>query len=161
MDEIARRHRLSFSSDSRSQGMLAQMEWEGNRIFLLKPMLYMNRSGGSVSALANFYKISASEILIAHDELDFEPGVVKLKVGGGHGGHNGLRDIAEKLGSSEFTRIRIGIGHPGNRDEVVNYVLARPTAQDNDVLQSTIEKVVGYFPIIIEGSLQEAMNALH
>ena len=123
VDEVARRYRLDFAVDSRSQGLTARMDWEGEKIHLLKPMRYMNLSGGAVSAVAGFYKIQPSRILVAHDELDFEPGVVKLKVGGGHGGHNGLRDIVARLGSADFARIRLGIGHPGNRDEVVGYVL--------------------------------------
>ena len=161
LDEIARRHRISFSSDARSQSLLAQMDMEGERIFLLKPMLYMNRSGGPVSALANFYKVSVGQILVVHDELDFDPGVVKLKIGGGHGGHNGLRDIAAKLGSSEFTRVRLGIGHPGNRDDVVNYVLDRPSVSDRNLLLGAIEKAVNQLPQILSGRLQEVMNVLH
>jgi len=161
VDEVARRYRLSFSSDSRSQGLLAQMDWEGDKVYVLKPMQYMNRSGGSVSALASFYKIPSSQILVAHDELDFAPGVVKLKVGGGHGGHNGLRDIAAKLGSTEFTRIRFGIGHPGNRDEVVNYVLDRPSVLDRESLRGAVERATDYIPQILGGKLDEVMNGLH
>jgi PTH1 family peptidyl-tRNA hydrolase len=161
VDEIARRYRLSFSLDSRSQGLLAQMEWEGERVYVLKPMQYMNRSGGAVSILANFYKIASSRILVAHDELDFPPGVVKLKIGGGHGGHNGLRDILMKTSSGDFTRIRLGIGHPGNREDVVNYVLDRPSLSDRELLRVAVEKVVDFLPQILGGKLDVAMNALH
>jgi PTH1 family peptidyl-tRNA hydrolase len=160
VDEIARRYRLSFCSDSRSQGLLAQMDWEGERVYVLKPMQYMNRSGGPVSALANFYKIASSRILVAHDELDFPPGVVKLKVGGGHGGHNGLKNILVKMGN-DFTRIRLGIGHPGNRDEVVNYVLDRPSLSDRELLRGAVERSVDLIPQILDGKLDAAMNALH
>lgn len=121
----------------------------------------MNRSGGAVAALANFFKINPSRILVAHDDLDFATGIVKLKVGGGHGGHNGLRDIAARLGSSEFARIRLGIGHPGNRDEVVNYVLDRPSLSDRELLRGAIDRVVEYIPQILLGKIKEAMNALH
>jgi PTH1 family peptidyl-tRNA hydrolase len=161
VDEIARRYRLSFSADSRSHGLLAQMDWEGERVYVLKPMQYMNRSGAAVAALANFYKITSSRILVAHDELDFPPGVVKLKIGGGHGGHNGLRDILVKTGSGDFTRIRLGIGHPGNREDVVNYVLDRPALSDRELLCAAVEKAVDYLPQILEGKLDVAMNALH
>ena len=99
--------------------MLARVEHGAEAVFLLKPMQYMNRSGGGVLDLANFYKIPPNQMLVAHDELDFAPGTVKLKSGGGHGGHNGLRDLIAKLGAPDFFRLRIGIGHPGDRDQVV------------------------------------------
>lgn len=161
VDEIARRHKLSFVSDSRSQGMLARLDWEGESIYLLKPMQYMNRSGGSVLALANFYKIEPARILVAHDELDFPPGTVKLKVGGGHGGHNGLRDIVSRLGNPGFARVRLGIGHPGNRDDVVNFVLDRPSKHDTGLIQDAIAKAADCFPEILESSLDKVMNILH
>ena len=137
------------------------MDWKGQRVYLLKPMLYMNRSGVPVSTLANFYKITASDILVAHDELDFAPGVVRFKLGGGHGGHNGLRDICTKLGSSEFARVRLGIGHPGNRDAVVEYVLGHPTTDERELLRGALEKAVECLPQIIDGQPDKAMNALH
>lgn len=161
VDEIARRHRINFSSDSRCQSLLAALDWEGERVYVLKPMQYMNRSGGPVSALANFYKIAPAQVLVAHDELDFEPGVVKLKVGGGHGGHNGLRDIVSSLASAEFTRLRFGIGHPGNRDEVVNYVLDRPAKLDRELLQGAVEKAADALGLILDDKLNLAMNVLN
>jgi len=161
VDEIARRYGLNFAADSRSQSLLARMDWEGESVYLLKPMQYMNRSGGPVSAVANFYKIEPSRILVAHDELDFAPGVAKLKVGGGHGGHNGLRDIAAKLGGGDFARIRLGIGHPGSRDAVVGYVLDRPSKHDAGLLREAVDRVADYFPQILAGKLGEVMNAVH
>lgn len=161
VDEVARRHKLNFSVDARSQGMVVRWDWEGNNIYLLKPMQYMNRSGGSVAALAGFYKIDPSKILVAHDELDFQPGLVRLKVGGGHGGHNGLRDMIARLGSADFARIRLGIGHPGNRDEVVNYVLDRPSRHDGELLREAVGRAVDCLPQILGGKLDSAMNALH
>ena len=160
-DEIAQRYKLSFSADSRSQGMLARLDWEGESVYLLKPMQYMNRSGGSVLALANFFKIEPTRIVVAHDELDFPPGTLKLKVGGGHGGHNGLRDIAAKLGNSGFTRIRLGIGHPGNRDEVVNYVLDKPSKHDEGLIYDAVARAADYFPQILVGNLGLVMNSLN
>lgn len=161
VDEIARRCKVSFGSDSRTQSLLARLDWEGENVYLLKPMQYMNRSGGPVSALANFYKIEPSRILVAHDELDFSPGTVKLKVGGGHGGHNGLRDIAAKLGSNDFTRVRLGIGHPGSRDEVVGYVLDRPSRHDAGLLAVAIDRVSDCLPLLLAGRLDAVMNAVH
>jgi PTH1 family peptidyl-tRNA hydrolase len=161
VDEIARRYRLNFAPDSRSQGLAARMDWEGEAIHLLKPMRFMNLSGGAVSALANFYKIEPARILVAHDELDFEPGVVRLKIGGGHGGHNGLRDIVAKLGSAGFARVRLGIGHPGSREQVVSYVLDRPSRHEGELLQEAVGRVVEHFPQILAGRLDAVMNALH
>jgi len=161
IDEIARRYRLDFSADSRSQGLTARLDWEGEVVHLLKPMRYMNLSGGAVSAIANFYKIKPARIIVAHDELDFEPGTVKLKVGGGHGGHNGLRDIVAKLGSADFARIRLGIGHPGNRDAVVGYVLDRPSRHESELLREAIGKAADHFPQILTSKLDAVMNTLH
>ena len=161
VDEFVRRNGLGFSADARCQGLLAQTDWEGEKLYVLKPMQYMNRSGGSVSALANYYKIAPSKILIAHDELDFPPGVVKLKVGGGHGGHNGLRDIVAKLSCGDLTRVRLGIGHPGSRDEVVNFVLDRPPVSERELLRDAVARAVDFMPQIIGGKLDVAMNALH
>lgn len=161
LDELARRNNLTFGSDARSQGMVARLDWKGESVYLLKPMQYMNRSGGSVLALANFYKIEPAQIVVAHDELDFPPGMVKLKVGGGHGGHNGLRDISLKLGNSGFTRIRIGVGHPGNRDEVVGFVLGRPSNQEADLIRRAINRASDCFPQLLESALDSVMNSLH
>jgi PTH1 family peptidyl-tRNA hydrolase len=161
VDEIARRHRLSFGSDSRSQGLIARLDWEGEAIYLLKPMRFMNLSGGAVAATANFYKIPPAQILVAHDELDFAPGVAKLKVGGGHGGHNGLRDIAAKLGGADFTRIRLGIGHPGSREAVVGYVLDRPSRNEAGLVCEAVGRVADLYPQIMSGKLEAVMNLLH
>lgn len=161
LDELARRYRLNFTTDSRSQGLVARLDWEGGTVHLLKPMQYMNLSGGAVSAVANFYKISAPQIVVAHDELDFAPGLVKLKRGGGHGGHNGLRDIIAKLGSAEFARIRLGIGHPGHKDAVVGYVLERPSQQDAKLLSEAVGRVADHVPQLLAGRLDAVMNALH
>lgn len=161
LDELAQRYKVSFRQDPKSQGLLARVDCEGEAFWLLKPLQYMNRSGGSVQAVANFYKIGSTQILVGHDELDFAPGVVKLKVNGGHGGHNGLRDIVAKLGCADFARIRLGIGHPGNRDDVVDYVLGRPSQHDYDLISGAIRQVADCFPQILAGKLDYAMNALH
>jgi len=161
VDGVANRYGLSFHADVRSQSQLATMDLNGERVYLLKPMKYMNRSGDSVAALANYYKISPARILVAHDELDLLPGVVRLKRGGGHGGHNGLRDIISKLGSADFTRVRLGIGHPGNRNDVVDYVLGRPPKIDRELLLGAVERSVEFIPQVLNGGLDKVMNALH
>ena len=161
VDEIARRYKLDFGVDSRSQGLTARMDWEGEVLHILKPMRFMNLSGGAVAAMAGFYKIDPSRILVAHDDLDFEPGVVKLKAGGGHGGHNGLRDIVAKLGGGGFSRIRLGIGRPVSREEVVAYVLDRPPRHQGDLLLEAVGRAADQLPQIMAGRLEAAMNALH
>lgn len=161
LDEIASRNRLAFSSDARSQGMICKWSWQNEPIFLLKPMQYMNRSGGPVAALAHFYKIAPEQILVAHDELDFAPGTVKLKLGGGHGGHNGLRDIVSRLGTPNFCRLRLGIGHPGDRDKVADYVLDRPSRADEALLMGAVSRAVDHLPSILGEAMQDAMNKLH
>lgn len=137
------------------------MDWEGESIMLLKPLQYMNRSGGAVASLASFHRIEPSRILVAHDELDFGAGTVRLKIGGGHGGHNGLRDIVARLGSGDFSRIRLGIGRPENREEVTNYVLGTPSRQDKELLLKAIDQVLNFLPKLLSGRITEAMNELH
>lgn len=161
LDEIAERNRLRFSSDQRAQGLVATLEWEGEKVFLLKPMQFMNRSGGPVAAVARFYKIDPKSVLVAHDELDFGAGIAKLKIGGGHGGHNGLRDILSSLGGGDFARLRLGIGHPGVRDEVVNYVLDRPSRADAELIGQAIGRAADLLPLLLEGKWEQAMNQLH
>ncbi len=121
----------------------------------------MNRSGFSVQAMASFYKIPVQEILVAHDELDLEPGVARLKKAGGHGGHNGLRDIIAQMGDKSFTRLRLGIGHPGSQDKVTPYVLGRPSQADHQLIEIAIKESVDVMPLVFAGNEQKAMNALH
>ncbi|QSA96354.1 aminoacyl-tRNA hydrolase [Methylococcus sp. EFPC2] len=161
LDEVARRYGVSMAADSRALGMVGKWMWQNEPVFLLKPMQYMNRSGGPVAAVARFYKIPPEQILVAHDELDFSPGTVRLKQGGGHGGHNGLRDIVSALGSANFCRLRIGIGHPGDRDKVADYVLDRPSRGDEDLLLRSIAVAADCLSDILDESLQQAMNKLH
>jgi PTH1 family peptidyl-tRNA hydrolase len=129
--------------------------------WLCKPMMFMNRSGFSVQAMASFYKIPVEGILIAHDELDLDPGVARLKKAGGHGGHNGLRDIIAQMGDKSFTRLRLGIGHPGSQDKVTSYVLGRPAQEDRQLIEIAIKEAVDVIPLVLEGNEQKAMNALH
>jgi PTH1 family peptidyl-tRNA hydrolase len=129
--------------------------------WLQMPTTFMNASGKAVAALANYYKISPAEILVIHDELDLPAGSVKLKFGGGHGGHNGLKDIHAALGTPDYWRLRIGIGHPGDRNEVINYVLKAPTKAEEDALQASIHEACGVVPLLLKGDFESAMLKLH
>lgn len=128
---------------------------------VIKPLTFMNLSGDAVAAFANYFKIAPHEILVAHDELDLAPGGVRLKSGGGHGGHNGLRDIIAKLGSREFHRLRIGIGHPGAGGDVVPYVLGKPPVEEQQRISDAIEQAAAMLPKLIDGEFQTVMNQLH
>jgi len=159
-EELARRNGGTFRSESRHQGELAKVRIDGNELWLLKPMSFMNRSGGPVQSVANFYKIPAESILVAYDELDFPAGVVRLKQGGGAAGHNGIRDIAAQVGD-QFWRLRIGIGHPGDRSAVLNYVLGRPCAEDTRLIDEAIVAGLDVVPALLAEGGQKAMHKLH
>ncbi len=161
LDEIASRYRLVFHQDQRFHGLSARLELDENTVFLLKPMTYMNRSGLSVGAMAKYFKIEPVEILVAHDELDLMPGVVRLKRGGGHGGHNGLRDLMTHLGTADFHRLRFGIGHPGDRAEVISFVLNPPSRDDGEIIGEAIAKAAANLPGLVSGKLDAVMNRLH
>lgn len=160
VDELARRHGASLRNDRRHQGEVARANIAGQEVWLLKPLTYMNRSGGPIGSLAEFYKISPSEMLIAHDELDLPCGVARLKEAGGHGGHNGLRDAIARLGDA-FWRLRLGIAHPGDRSQVVDYVLARPSANDEHAIRDALAAAADVVPMMLEQGAQKAMNTLH
>ena len=130
-------------------------------VWLLKPTTFMNGSGKAVAALANYYKITPAEILVVHDELDLQAGSVKLKFGGGHGGHNGLKDVHAALGTPDYWRLRLGIGHPGQRNEVINYVLKAPTKVEMDALQASIHAGAGVVTLLLKGEFESAMLKLH
>lgn len=161
VDELAASAGASWSSDSKFSGDVAKASLHGETVWLLKPMTYMNRSGQAIAALARYYKIAPEAILVAHDELDFEPGVVKLKQGGGHAGHNGLRDTIAHLGTKEFLRLRIGIGHPGNARDVSDYVLSRPSQTDRSAIEDAIWQATKVMPDLLQGDIAKAMRALH
>jgi len=161
VDELARRHGGSFRADKKFHGELAQISVAGRDCLLLKPMLFMNRSGLSVASVANFYRLAPATVLIAHDEIDLPPGTLRVKQGGGHGGHNGLRDVIPALGSPEFWRLRIGVGHPGHRDQVVNYVLARAGAEEQRLLDEAINDAVDAFPLLLTSEFGKAQQTLH
>ncbi len=160
IDAVAHACGAHLRSDHKFHGELAKVSLHGHEVWLLKPQTFMNRSGQSVAALARFYKIPLDAILVAHDELDLPPGGLKLKRGGGHAGHNGLRDIHAQLGA-DFHRLRLGIGHPGQATQVVGYVLGRPPASERTLIEESIAEAVAALPLLLSGEMQKAMNQLH
>jgi PTH1 family peptidyl-tRNA hydrolase len=161
VETLASIKRLSFKADKKLSGEWVRLDTPQNHSFLLLPSDFMNLNGTSVRAVAQFYAILPHEILIVHDELDLIPGDVRLKTGGGHGGHNGLRDIINKLQSKDFHRLRIGIGHPGHKDFVSDYVLTKPSVADKEKINTAIERALGYMDLIMAGNIAIAMNQLH
>ena len=161
LDELARRGQVHFSNQSKFFGEVTEITLETNRLRLLKPQTFMNRSGRSVAALANFFKIEPDEILVVHDEIDIPSGELRVKQGGGHGGHNGLRDIVASLGSSDFSRIRIGVGRPRDKNRVKDFVLKAPGKDEQHLIEDTIDQALSNLPELVDGQFAEAMNALH
>ena len=161
IDAVARELKCSLAMDKAYQGLVARTQVQGQTVWLLEPQTYMNVSGRSVAALARFFKIQPQEILVAHDELDVVPGQVKLKLGGGHGGHNGLRDIHAQLGSADYWRLRIGIGHPGVKTEVANWVLKKPSAEHRTAIEDCIIRGLQALPEILRGEMDKATMRLH
>ena len=161
IDEVARTLRVSLTPERSYFGLAARANLADGPVWLLEPMTFMNLSGKSVSALARFFKIEPGEILVAHDELDLMPGQVKMKLGGSHAGHNGLKDIQAQLGSADFWRLRLGIGHPGVKAEVVNYVLRKPLAEQREAIDKSIEQAVAALPLMLEGDMERALMKVH
>lgn len=160
-EQLAAKAGVVLRSEIKFHGCYAQVTQGKNSYHLLIPTTFMNHSGRSVQACASFYKIPPEAILVAHDELDLPVGSVRLKMGGGHGGHNGLRDIVECLGLQTFLRLRIGIGHPGHKDHVLDYVLGRPSFLDENKIQESIENAMKILPLLCEGDISQAMQILH
>lgn len=160
IDELAARHRATWRLDKKFFGQIAKINGEYGEIWLLKPETYMNRSGQSVQALCQFYKIPVERILVAHDELDIPVGHLRFKQGGGNGGHNGLKDIQAKLGAN-FYRLRIGIGHPGDKNEVVNYVLKKPSQTERSAIDRAIHTSLTTLPDLINGQTEAVQRILH
>jgi PTH1 family peptidyl-tRNA hydrolase len=161
VERLAHRHNHAFKSESRHHGATCRLLLQHHECRLLMPTTFMNRSGQAVVSLANYFRISPEEILVVHDELDLAPGEIRLKSGGGHAGHNGLRDIMSALGSRDFHRLRIGIDHPDQRGDVVNYVLGRPSQAHRSAIDEAIELGLDAMTEIVAGELQRAMNRLH
>ena len=161
IDEIAAEQSASFRFEKRDNAEECKFRTGGRDVYLQKPLTFMNRSGQAVAALARYYKIAVEEILVIHDELDLPPGTNRIKQGGGHGGHNGLRDLVNHLGSRDFFRIRIGIGHPGDAKQVINYVLHKPSVADLNAIEAANRDTLAVMPLIYEGRIDKAMQALH
>lgn len=162
VEEIARSFNIKLNTDKKFFGISGTGIVAGREIKLLIPTTFMNRSGQAIAAICQFYKILPQDILVAHDELDFEPGIARIKLGGGHGGHNGLRDTIASLGNQkEFYRLRIGIGHPGHASEVANYVLNKANPVDHEKMIASIDESIRHLPQMIKGEWQAAMNQLH
>jgi len=161
VDAIADRKRASWKRETKFSGWTTRVEEGGREFFLLKPATYMNESGRSVSALMRFFKIEPGELLVVHDELDLPPGAVKLKRGGGTGGHNGLEDIVDALGTKDFWRLRVGIGHPGHKDLVADYVLDRARRTEQEAIDPPFERSFDLLPHLAGGRMQDAMTWLH
>ncbi len=160
--QLAHRYNSSLKLDTKFYGLTGKINIEGHDVRLIIPTTFMNRSGQAISAIANFFKLSPAAILIAHDELDIEPGTARLKFGGGHGGHNGLRDIISSLGNNkDFARLRIGIGHPGSANQVANYVLKRATSSEQTATAAVIDEAIRIMPETVTGKWSPAMNQLH
>ena len=161
VDALARELKVNLAMDRNYYGLLARTTVDGKPLWLLAPQTFMNLSGKSVGALARFFKIAPEEILVAHDELDVLPGQVKLKFGGGHAGHNGLRDIHAQLGSGNYWRLRLGIGHPGDKAEVANWVLKNPSLDHRIAIDQCIDRSIKAVPALIEGAMERATMLVH
>ena len=161
IDAVARKLKTTLLPQRSWFGLAAKAGCAHGTVWLLQPATYMNLSGKSVAALARFHKIEPQEILVAHDELDLMPGQVKIKSGGGHAGHNGLRDIHAQLGSADYWRLRLGIGHPGVKAEVVDYVLRKPPSEQRELITQTIDRSVDALDLLLAGDMERAMMKVH
>ncbi len=161
VEALARDAGQTLRPEKKYHGLYARIQWQGLDLHLLNPSTFMNRSGTAIKALADFFKIPPEQILVAHDELDLPPGTAKLKKGGGHGGHNGLRDTIAHLSTNDFQRLRLGIGHPGDSRKVTGYVLGRLGKQETEQLNAVFDEVMRVLPDAASGKLAAAMNRLH
>ena len=160
VDELLRRHGGSWRRESRHQSELARSRIADVELWLQKPLTFMNGSGAAVASVARFHRIEPAEILVVHDEIDLPPGAARLKQGGGHGGHNGLRDVIAHLGA-DFWRLRLGVGHPGSKDEVIDYVLQRPRAEERSLIDAALTSALDVVPELLCAGAQKAMQTLH
>ena len=160
VDELARCAGAEFRYEKRFDAEICRIHISDNDVWLIKPQSYMNLSGGPVRGVLEYYRLAVSDLLVAHDEIDLPPGTVRLKKGGGHGGHNGLRDIIKHTGS-DFMRLRIGVGHPGHKDLVTDYVLKRASAEVEQAMRSNIDDAADVVPTLVEDGIEAAMTRLH
>lgn len=161
IETLARQYGATLRADSKFHGLVSNANIQGQSCLLLQPTTFMNHSGLAVSHVAHYYKIKPETILVAHDELDLLCGDVKLKWSGGHAGHNGLRDIAQALKSQNFARLRLGIGHPGHKDKVLNYVLGQASTSERNKIETAIDKSLTVLPKVLSGAWEQAVQELH
>jgi PTH1 family peptidyl-tRNA hydrolase len=161
VSRLAQAERIELKPVAKYHGLVGRLARPGGELRLVLPQTYMNLSGKSVGALARFYKVLPEEVLVVHDELDFPPGTAKLKLGGGVAGHNGLKDIAAQLGSPGFWRLRIGIGHPGDKNLVADYVLNSPPPADRELIETALVRCMAVSQLLLDGDMQAAMLKLH
>lgn len=161
VDALANKLSLSFSQDKKSQSELCRYQSGSTDCWICKPQTYMNESGLTVQALCSYYKIPLEHVLVAHDEIDLLPGTTRLKQGGGHGGHNGLRDIIQRTGNKDFMRLRIGVGHPGSKDKVVPFVLGRPSAKEEDLILDSLSLTLDKSDQLFGDKLNKLMTELN
>jgi len=160
-ERLARELGTSFARESRYHGFVAKARVAGADLWLLMPQTFMNRSGQAVQALAHFYRIEPGEMLVVHDELDIPPGQLRLKYGGGLGGHNGLKDITGRLGTQDYWRLRVGIGHPGDRNDVINYVLKPPRREEREEIDAALDRALLAWPTLAKGEFNAATQKIN
>ncbi|HEY8586643.1 MAG TPA: aminoacyl-tRNA hydrolase [Rhodanobacter sp.] len=161
VDALASGHGERFAFDGKLHGEACRVRLAGESVWLLKPATFMNKSGIAVASALRYYKIEPEQCLVAHDDLDLPPGTARLKFDGGHGGQNGLRDIMGHLGHGRFHRLRVGIGHPGRRDQVTPWVLGRPSAPDEEAIIEAVGRALDVLPLAVAGQFDKAMQHLH
>ena len=160
VDALARKYGGQFRYEKKFDAEFCRVNVAGENIWLVKPQSYMNQSGGPVRAIIDYYRLDPRDLLVAHDEIDLPPGTVRLKRGGGHGGHNGIRDVMRHCGA-DFMRLRLGVGHPGEKDAVTGYVLKRGSADVERAVEDNIDEAISVLPLLLEDGLNAAMKALH
>lgn len=160
VDEVARRAGGSFKYEKRFDAEVCKVDIDGNEIWLAKPQSYMNLSGAPIRAMLDYYRLPVNKLLVAHDEIDLSPGTVRLKQGGGHGGHNGLRDVCQHCGP-DFMRLRLGVGHPGHKDQVTNYVLKKASKEVEELILRNVDEATDVIPLLASDGLNAAMKKLH
>jgi len=160
VDELARRAGSRFRYEKRFDSEVCKVAISGSELWLIKPQSYMNLSGGPIRSMLDYYRLTTSELLVAHDEIDLPPGTVRLKKGGGHGGHNGMRDVIQHCGQ-DFMRLRLGVGHPGQKDKVTGYVLKRASGDVESAVLQNVDEAAGVMTMLVEDGLNAAMKQLH
>jgi len=160
VDELARRNNTPFRYEKRFDADVCKIEVSGEDVWLMKPQSYMNLSGGPVRGMLDYYRLTANELLVAHDEIDLPPGTVRLKKGGGHGGHNGLRDVMQHCGK-DFMRLRLGVGHPGEKDKVTGYVLKRASGDVEAAILRNVDEAADVMSLLVDDGLEAATKKLH